>query len=175
MKNLKTIKVFAMSFVLFLIIFSVLDYATLIVSRIRESAISINQMSIHRTLKEEVATSGEMVSKVFSTLSVGEGEYYYKGENTYYYPDAWNKPGRILLKRRCEDFYHIILGDGTIATVTFWYKRRDDPNVKSDYLHTDASKYMFGNFWVIPLGAMTIAITMVLVKRQGRRNKTELR
>lgn len=165
---MKRLKVFVVSFVLFLIIFIIIDDAVLVLLRMQENGVLSVQYSTYGVLKKDIATSGEIVPTQFSPIRISEKEYYIKSNRTYYYPDAWNKPGRILLKRRCGNFYYLTFGDGTIATVTYWSSYTvDDPNVRPDLLGpTTASKYMFGNFWFIPLGGITIAITLFLMKRE---------
>lgn len=165
----KRVKVFLISFVLFLIIFIIFDSALLLLSRMRENAISVFQLSIYKQLKDHIAETGEPVPIALSPIRISEEEYYLKAADTYYYPDAWNKPERILLKHRCGNFYYLLFGNRTMATVTHWFYYGHEPNVKPYLLGpTGASKYMFGNLWFIPLGAIVIAITILLIKKEEK-------
>jgi len=172
----RRVKAFLLSFVVFLIIFVILDCAVLVVSRMRESAIRVFQLVVVKALKDHIPTPGEPVPTRFSPVAISEKEYYLEDKNTYYYPDAWDKPGRILLKRRCGGFYYLILGDGTMATVTYWSYQGDNPNVKPDYIQpTGASKYMFGNFWFICVSALIIAVTISLIKKEEKAKTSDMR
>jgi len=168
-KSINKIKVFLISFVLFLLLFVILDFAVLMLSRMHDGAIGVTLLSKYGLLQKSIAETGKLVPKEFSPVRISQGEYYLTTEYTYYYPDAWDKPGRILLKQKRDNFYYLIFGDKTMATVTYWSYKGDDPNVKPDYLQpTKASKYMFGNFWVIPLGAIIIAVTLFFVKKETK-------
>lgn len=173
-KNVKRLKVFVLSFVLFLIIFYLIDCAVTLVSAIRVNAIGAIQASLYETLRKHVAKQPDTVPDYLLPVPLGKGHYHLKREDTYYYPEVWNKPGRILLKRRCGNFYHIICGDGTVAWVIDRYYLGDNVDIKGGRISRSyGRKYIFGNFWFIPLGAITIAITLFLTKREEKRKKAE--
>ena len=125
-------------------------------------------LSTYRMLESNRTTDYKSLPESLRPIRISDGEYYIKSRKTYYYPDAWNKPGRILLRLKNGGFYFVILGDKTRGTVVTWSRYAvGDPNTtQQDYLSpTYAIKSMIGSsIWVIPLGAIAIAITVFLAK-----------
>lgn len=170
----KKVEVFLLSFVLFLIIFAVIDGVVSLFCLMTDNGILSVQYSTYGVLKKDVATSGKIEPTKFSPKRISEKEYYLKRANTYYYPHAWDKPGRILLKRKCGNFYYLTFGDGTRAAVTHWRYQGDDPNVKPVSLsHTPAVKCMYGNSPLIFMCAIISAVGILIVKGEGKSNKVE--
>lgn len=167
---MKGVKVFLTSFVLFVLIFFIVERVMLIFSGLRESAISTTQDSVYESLERDVATSGGFVPTKFSPVQLSENQYYLRDRDTYCYPPAWGKPGRILLEQKRGNFYYLTFGDGAKAVATYWSSYGgDDPNAKPDLLGpTNAAKYNLRNFWFIALGAITIAATILLIKKEQK-------
>jgi hypothetical protein len=166
-KGKKAVKVFLLGFVTFLFLVVIFDATFLLLSRMRESSIVVLQLSVRKALEEHTPTVDEPIPARFLPAQTSEGEYYLKAVDIYYYPNAWDCPSCILLKQRVGGFYYLIFGDGAMATVTHWSRfSKDSPVMKPDLIGpTSASKYIFGNFWFIPLGALIIAITIWLTKK----------
>jgi phosphotransferase system glucose/maltose/N-acetylglucosamine-specific IIC component len=140
----------------------------------KANAIEVVQANLYATLKKDIGNRIDSIPDYLLSVSSGKGEYYLKRESTYYYPEAWNKPGLILLKRKVGNFYYVTFGDGTRSIVAYWSFQGNDESMKSGHISpTHGCKYMFGNFWFIPLGAITIAITLFLTKREEKRKKIE--
>ena len=119
---------------------------------------------------EHRRTSTDSLPQRLQVTPIGEKEYYFNDMDTYYYPDAWDKPGHILLKRRWRNFYYVIFGDGTDAALTHWHYRGGHPIPEPRYIQTTvAEKYGYGTLWVIPLGAVAVAATLALQRKADRK------
>ena len=173
-KSIKGFKVFLISFFLFLLLFIIFDCAVTLISFMKANAIGALQANLYATFKKDIDKHIDTIPDYLSPVSAGKGEYYLKREFTYYYPDAWSKPGHILLKRKVGNFYYVTFGDGTKSIVAYRSYQGNDESMKVGYISpTHGCKYMFGNFWFIPLGAITIAITLFLTEREEKRKKVE--
>jgi len=49
-----------------------------------------------------------------------EDKYYDQDRGIYFFPAAWQKPGRILFAVKCRDLYVLMLGDGAKCVVKEW-------------------------------------------------------
>ena len=163
------IKVFLIPFILFMILFFVSDLSITILSRMRHGSSHVVILGTYKYLKDNGVPAGKPIPKSLSPVRIKRKEYYLEKIETFYYPEAWDKPGRILLKRKVGNFYTLLYGDGVISTVTYWYSSDSKyPNLKADSIRTDATKYMFGNFWLIPLVGIIILFTLYYAnKKQG--------
>ena len=171
----KKLCLFIVSLVIFLGLFVFLDRAMLPASRMRSNAIQVVVLSSYRVLQKHLANYGEGIPSHLSPTQVSPGEYCLRSGSLsiYYYPNAWDKSGYILLKYKHGNFYYLVFGNGATATVTHWSDRSNDPNVKPSLLSpTNASKYIFGNLWFICISAIIIAYYRTCFVYE-KRKKTE--
>lgn len=66
-----------------------------------------------------------------------------KRHDLKYYPDAWNKPGRIILQSCVCGSHVVTLGDGSVAVLSYWHykpekKQRDETNLSNEEYHLQA-------------------------------------
>lgn len=167
---MKAVKVFLTSLVIFLFAFFMIEWAMLMFSSLREKTISTTQDSVYESLERDLVTSAGLVPTRFSPVQISENQYYLEDKEMYCYPRAWGKPGRVLLEKKCGNFYYLTLGDGGKAIVTYWSSYgEDDPNAKPNLLGpTNSAKYNFCNFWFVPLGAIIIAVTILLIQKEQK-------
>ncbi len=57
-----------------------------------------------------------------------------------YYPDAWNKHGRIFLQSLICGSYVVTFGDGAMATLSYWYYKPDEKQPDADKLSKEECK-----------------------------------
>ena len=177
MRNIKRLKWFAMSFIGFVVVFGALHCGVALLARMRQSGVMVYLLSIHRLLERDVETSGKPEPTRFSPVRRSKQEYYLKDADTYYYPQAWNKPGRILLTHRCGAVEYVIFGDGSRAGMTYWStKSKDTTNtrVEPTRFHARGLPFcMFGNFWFIYFTGAIVAIAISWARWHERDEKTE--
>ena len=95
-----------------------------------EDSASIRQYLIMLALRNHIDSIGEVpdnLADIRFPEPKSEGVYICK--DIFYYPDAWGKPGQILLRSKylisCS--YVVTFGDGSTGVLTRWhYKYRQD-------------------------------------------------
>jgi hypothetical protein len=158
------ITVFLLSFAAFVIVFAVVSTFMKALCLCRANAIWAVQISCHHLLG--MHRSGTAAAPEMELVRVDADEYYLKDFDSYYYPENWDKPGRVLLRHKWRNFYFVTFGDGSRAAVTHFHF--SDPNVEPRYFQTLGERYNYGYLWVVGLGAVTIAGTLWLARRQGK-------
>lgn len=166
-KILRNLKTFLIRFVLFLAAFIVVDSTILVLSRVRCNSLSVMFLDDYNYLKSHISSVPDGIPQTqFSPVRVGVKQYYLKKIDTYYYPDAWNKPGRILLKRRFGNLYYVIFGDGTLSVLVHWSCREGKAINETDYLSlTNGSKCIFDSFSISCFYALIAAIIVLPIKK----------
>jgi len=132
----------------------------------RTNAICVKLVYLEHVLHNlENPLSVEELASSFSIDTIADGQYYFKDFETYYYPQALGKPGRILLRRKEGNFHYVVFGDGTRACLTYYYVRKD-PNDPCGYIQpTLAEEYGRWVWFSIPLAGVSIAVGLILQKR----------
>ncbi|MHC4156628.1 MAG: hypothetical protein ACYST6_17150 [Planctomycetota bacterium] len=158
------ITVFLLSFAGFLIVFAVVSTLVKALCLYRSNGIWAWQAYCHHILG--MHRSGTVAAPEMDLVRLDANEYYLKDFETYYYPENWDKPGRVLLRHKWRNFYFVTFGDGSRVAVTHFSS--SDPNGEPVYFRTLGEKYNYGYSWVVALGAVTIAATLWLARRQGK-------
>ena len=165
-----TIVVFFVAFLLSTILFISLDYIFLIESRIRLKSIFASQIIILKSVSNYHRNSPTQDFPELRLMHITGKEHYLKDTRNFYYPDSWDKPGHILLKRKYGNFYCLTFGDGSRAVVTHWSLQGADQNDYPSNIHTTgAEKWNYSSFWGIPFVALIIALTLLLENKLQRR------
>ena len=160
----RSITVFLLSFAVFLIVFVVVSTLIKALCLYRANGIRAWQAYCHHVV--DMHRSGRGPAPEMDLVRVDANEYYLKDFETHYYPENWDRPGRVLLRHKWRNFYFVTFGDGSRAAVTHFTCR--DPNAERVYFRTLGEKYNYGYSWVIGLGAVTIAGALWLARRQGK-------
>jgi hypothetical protein len=160
----RSITVFLLSFAVFLIVFAVVSTLVKALCLYRANGIWAWQVYCHHIL--DLHRGGTVAAPEMDLVRVDANEYYLKDFKTYYYPENWDKPGRVLLRHKWGNFYFVTFGDGSRASVAHF--SLSDPNAERVYFRTLGEKYNYGYLWVIGLGAVTIAATLWLARKQGK-------
>ena len=172
-KHRSVVRIFFVSFGIFVILFAI-SYVVLGGLCINYKARRIyarHTICYHQLRNYRAHVGGALLPPELKVVPIGENAYYLKDFDTDYYPDAWDKPGQVLFRHRWRNFHFVVFGDGTRANVSDWSYRGDDPNVEPQYFRTLAEKYNYGYIWFIPLGAVTIAITIVVTTKEQKKGK----
>ena len=141
MRNIKRLKWFVMSFIVFVVVFGALHCGVALLARMRQSGVMVYLLSIHRLLERDVETSGKPEPTRFSPVRRSKQEYYLKDADTYYYPQAWNKPGRILLTHRCGAVEYVIFGHIGENHLHFnFFPKNDGEKERANTVYVEAVK-----------------------------------
>lgn len=97
--------------------------------------------------------NGDYRFSLSSTVSHQKDKYGFK-----YYPDAWKKPGRILLQSLVCGSYVITFGDGSRAIVSYWDYKPYEKKPEDVYL-----LHSMGAFSTLPVLVFFILLIVSLV------------
>ena len=122
-------------------------------ARVAEGECMVRHLTIMSALKEHVDsrgqipgdvsklalleyTSGMQRQKLSPTISWKE-----KRQDLRYYPDAWGKPGRIILRSTACGSYVVTFGNGSLAVISYWdYKPEEN---QQDQVNASREDYHF--------------------------------
>jgi hypothetical protein len=85
-------------------------------AKVKQGQCFVRHIAIMSALKEHLE-SGQPIPRNLSELAPPEDSDRFRVSRTVkYYPDAWNKPGRILLQSSVCGSYVVTFGDGSRAS-----------------------------------------------------------
>ena len=134
-----------------------------------EDGISVVQDVIMIALQSHIDSVGEVPGNLADISSLKDSDWY---ENTFYYPDAWGKSGRILLCRPnlISGVNIVTFSDGSRAFPTRWYyKYRQDnkEDVKPGTIHAGSPiPSLLKLLWLILLVIAFFNCQSVLAKKR---------
>ena len=106
---------------------------------VKQGQCMVQHRAIMNALKQHLE-SGKPIPRTLSELAPLEYSdglnlsWILSHPNLKYYPDAWNKPGRIFLQSLVCGSYVVTFGDGTMATLSYWHIRPDEKQPHADKL-----------------------------------------
>jgi hypothetical protein len=135
----------------------------------KQGQCSVQHIAIMRALKKQIE-SGKPIPRNLSELAALE---YSKGLNLSwilslpklrYYPDAWNKPGRILLQSKVCGSYVVTFGDCVLAVMSQWYFRSEGKQPDVDKLSEEERNLpMKGCLHALPIVVFLFLLMLSLV------------
>ena len=130
----------------------------------------VHHRTILSVLKKHVSTDGKVPQNLSDLGSFGQNQHDLK-----YYPDAWNKPGRILLRSSVLNSYVITFGDGSIAMLTYWESRSSEKQpVESSLSEEERFLPVRGyilNFISVPILTLFLLITIIVERKMTKKSK----
>jgi len=132
----------------------------------------VRQDFILRVLKTHIASGGQLpmnvaelgsmectlggqTEKIPGILSLETSRYGFK-----YYPEAWNKPGRILLQSLVCGSYVVTFGDGSTAILSHWTSNADGNRQNEEsFIENELSLRSYGGCWsTLPVKILFVSL-----------------
>ena len=95
-------------------------------AQLKQEQCAVRHIAIMRALKKHIE-SGKPIPRTLSELALLENNgghnlsWILSFSKLKYYPDAWNKSGRIFLQSKVCGSYVVTFGDGVLATLSLWH------------------------------------------------------
>jgi len=140
--------------------------------RLLQERCLISHHVIMDALKEHVASGGQMPgnSSELTLLKYTSGarrlslspsiSFEKERHDLKYHPDAWNKPGRIILQSFVWDSYVVTFGNGSCAVLSYWNDRKglDEENLKGrKYFLRGRGSYV----WLVLLLLLVVSLYII--------------
>jgi len=136
---------------------------------IERSKAHVRQRSVIRELNRKFVDQGKDLPPDLSDLIDSQDRPMSAAiRNMAYCPEAWNEPGRIVLMTAVDgDAYAVMLGDGTIATLSQWFNL--DRDVKLDNISgKGADPTLLELLWFLFLILMLIVLYVMQNRQAGQ-------
>jgi len=156
-------------------------------AKVKQGQCVVRHYAILDALKDHIGSGGEIPQNLSELALLEYGDDLHRRNlstiisfekdrcDFKYYPDAWNKPGRILLQSSVLGSYVVLFGNGSRATLSYWDYKDDEK--EQDQLKFSTEEYYFqarGCLGTVPVLVLFILLVVsffiiVVVQRVMKR------
>jgi len=158
---------------------------------VKQGQSMVRHIAIMTALKEHISSGGQIpqnLSELALLEYAGTGQrrslssvldFEKERRDLKYYPDAWNRPGEILLQSSVLGSYVVAFGDGSLAALSYWDRQPRKELINEGGLgneeHYLRSRCALGTLPVVTLFVLLVVSFFIIViveriiKRKRRR------